>query len=104
MSPNDPECHPDVDDVVDQADAEKAADTYHSFIGAELIVPDAAGNQRMARVLHSVRALDSPEDRPTNIFNDRMTYEVQFPNGKPKSSFYVEPGHINQIMSVESSL
>jgi hypothetical protein len=36
----------------------------------------------MARVLHRVRASDSPEDWPTNIFNDRSAYEVQFPDGE----------------------
>jgi hypothetical protein len=48
-----PDRLPDVDKVIDQSDAdEKAANTYHSFVGAEVIVPDAAGkNRRMARVL-----------------------------------------------------
>jgi hypothetical protein len=79
---NDPDRLPDIDEVVDQSDAEKAADTYHSFIGAEVIVPDAAGNQRMAKVLCRVRESDTPEGRPTNVFNDPSVYEVQFPDGE----------------------
>jgi hypothetical protein len=78
---NDPNCLPDIDDV-DQADAEKAVDTYHSFIGAEVIVPDAAGNRRMAKVLHRVRELDPPEGQSSNIFNDQSIYEAQFPDGE----------------------
>jgi len=78
---DDPNHLPDIDEIVDQTDAEKAADTYHSFIGAEVIVPDAAGNRRMARVLRRVREADPPEGQSTNVFNDRSVYEVQFPDG-----------------------
>jgi hypothetical protein len=31
-----------MDEVVDQNDEERAADTYHSFAGAEIIIPDAS--------------------------------------------------------------
>ena len=32
--------HPDIDEVVDQENAEKAVDTYDKFVGAEVCIPD----------------------------------------------------------------
>jgi hypothetical protein len=55
VSENNPDQLPGIDDVVNQADAEKVANTYHSFIGAEVIVPDASSNRHMAKVLRRVR-------------------------------------------------
>ena len=81
LSADDPNRLPDIDEVVDQADAEKAADTYHSFVGAEVIVPDASGNRRMAKVLRRVRDAMTTDETPTNVFNDRSVFEVQFPDG-----------------------
>jgi hypothetical protein len=73
-----PDRLPDTDEVIDQSDAEKAADTYHSFVGAEVIVPDAAGNRRMAKVLQRIRESDLPVSSDINVFNDRSVFEVEF--------------------------
>ena len=78
---DDPNLLPEIDAVVDQSDAERAADTYHSFVGAEVIVPDAAGNRRMAKVLRRVRESPVSDDHPANVFTDRSLFEVQFPDG-----------------------
>jgi hypothetical protein len=78
---DDPDRLPDIDEVIDNSDAEKAADTYHSFVGAEVIVPDAAGNRRMAKVLRRIRDSGVVPAENNNIFNDRSTFEVEFPDG-----------------------
>jgi hypothetical protein len=70
---------PDIDEIVDQTDAEKAADTYHSFVGAKVIVLDAAGNRHMAKVLWRIRESLEPS-HDTNVFNDQSIFEVQFPD------------------------
>jgi hypothetical protein len=79
---------PDIDAVVDNADAEMAADTYHSFIGAEVQVPDAAGVRRMARVIRQVNNDSSvliedvtPHRGSTNPLLDTSIFEVEYPDG-----------------------
>lgn len=73
---------PEIDDVVDNGDAEKAADTYHSYIGAEVVVPDAAGVRRMARVVKQVdNGLSTPSQQPNNPLLDTSVFEVEFPDG-----------------------
>jgi hypothetical protein len=82
VSEDNPDQLPEINDVVDQADAEKAVDTYHSFIGAEVIVTDASGNRCMAKVLRRVResyATDNVGNQ--NIFNDCSVFKVEFPDG-----------------------
>lgn len=74
---------PDLDVIVDQSDAERAADTYHGYIGSEVVVPDAAGNRRMARVIRRVRdsVQQDPEAEHINPILDTSVFEVQFPDG-----------------------
>lgn len=77
---NDPNWLPEVDEIVDQSKAEKAADTtYHSFIGAEVIVPDASGNRRMAKVLRRARNFQGSTNNSTNMFNDCSIFKVGRP-------------------------
>jgi hypothetical protein len=76
---------PDIDAMVDNADTEVAADTYHSYIGAEVQVPDAAGVRRMARVIRQVNndssELPEPHRGSTNPLLDTSTFEVEYPDG-----------------------
>jgi hypothetical protein len=74
---------PDIDAVVDNTDAERAADTYHSYVGAEVILPDATGNRRMARVLRRVQGNVNNDNQSviTNPLLDTSVFEVQFPDG-----------------------
>lgn len=70
---------PDIDHIVSNSDAEQDADTYHSYIGAEVVVPDAAGNRRMARVIRQVD--NDVTNRTTNPLLDTTPFEVEFYDG-----------------------
>ena len=42
---------PDIDDLVDNSDRRKQADTYDQFLGAEAEIPNSSGTTVMARVI-----------------------------------------------------
>ena len=49
-----PKIH-DIDDVVDNSDRRKQADTYDQFLGAEVAIPNSSGTTAMARVIKKLR-------------------------------------------------
>jgi hypothetical protein len=65
---------PNIDEVVDSSDVEKAADMYHSYLGAEVVVPDTAGVQQMARVIKQIENGDRPQ--AINPLLDTSVFEV----------------------------
>ena len=91
---NGPNAMLDVDDYVNNAeDAEAAADSYDTYIGAELNFPDADGNVVYGRVKKRVQNNDG---QAVGIVNrnpllDTSKYEVEYFDG------YVEEMTTNQI-------
>ena len=74
---------PEIDEVVDNTDRRKQADTYDQFIGAEVALPDTTGKAAMARVMKRVK--DNDENaigvQPNNMLTNTSLYEVVFPDG-----------------------
>ena len=69
---------PDMEDVMDQENAEKAVDTYDQFVGAEVFLPDERGRKIMASTTKRVKNND---DNPRGIehpalFAYHSLYEV----------------------------
>jgi hypothetical protein len=74
---------PDIDDIVNSHDPVGASDAYHSYLGAEVLLPDARGNKRMAKVIKRVRdeANELVGTHNPNPILDTSLYEVEFPDG-----------------------
>ncbi|GFH49007.1 hypothetical protein CTEN210_05483 [Chaetoceros tenuissimus] len=74
---------PEVDDVVDHDNAVKQQDTYDMYIGAEVLFPNAVGDERMGKVVKRLRKNDG-EPSNTGSYNqlhDTALYQVEFPSG-----------------------
>lgn len=71
---------PDIDDIIDQTTPESAADTYHKYVGAEVCLPDASGERKMAKVIKRLKTGNNNSDA-RNPWMDTSTYEVEFPDG-----------------------
>ncbi|GFH48949.1 hypothetical protein CTEN210_05425 [Chaetoceros tenuissimus] len=74
---------PEIDDVVDHDDAVKQQDTYDMYIGAEVLFPNAVGDERMGKV---VKRLCKNDGEPSNTgsynpLHDTALYQVEFPSG-----------------------
>ncbi len=81
---------PDIDDIVDNSDARKLADTYDQFLGAEVAIPDQKGSKTMARVTKRVRDNDgNPRGTHTNNpLTNTSLYEVEFTDGHTEELQY----------------
>lgn len=74
---------PDLDDIVNQEDPVLAADTYDTFLGAEVCLPDDKGNKLMARVTKRIKD-DNGEPigtQTSNPLTNHSLYEVTYPDG-----------------------
>ena len=71
----------DVDNFIRTDDAESEADTYDKYIGAEVVLPNAADEKLMARVRKKIRSDDRNDGKKYNPILDASVYEVQFSDG-----------------------
>ena len=74
---------PDIDDHVDQSNAENQVNTYDSYVGAEVCIPDEKGQKLMARVSKRMKDSDGVAvgQHHENPFMDTSVYEVKYPDG-----------------------
>ena len=81
---------PEIDEVVDNTDRRKQADTYDQFIGAEVALPDTTGRTAMARVMKRVKDNDGNAIgvQTDNILTNTSLYEVEFPDGHTEELQY----------------
>ena len=73
---------PDIDEHIDNTNAERQVDTYDKYIGVEVAVPDRKGQKLMAKVMKRIRSSDSNCDG--NAYNpllDHSIYQVEFSDG-----------------------
>ena len=81
---------PDIDEVVDNSDRRKQADTYDKFINAEVAMPDKDGRTSMGKVVKRVRdnegkGIGTVTDNP---LTNSSLYEVEFPDGHSEELQY----------------
>ena len=81
---------PDIDEVIDNSDRQKLADTYDQLVGAEVALPDKDGKSVMCRVVMQVRdnegnGVGSTSDNP---LTNTSLYEVEFPDGHSEELQY----------------
>ncbi|GFH50560.1 hypothetical protein CTEN210_07036 [Chaetoceros tenuissimus] len=74
---------PEIDDIVDHDDAVKQQDTYDMCIGAEVLFPNAVGDEQMGKVVKRIRKNDgeSSNTGSYNLLHDTALYQVEFPSG-----------------------
>ena len=81
---------PDIDEVVDNSDRRKQANTYDQFINAEVAMPDKEGRTSMGKVVKRVRdnegkGISTVTDNP---LTNSSLYEVEFPDGHSEELQY----------------
>ena len=72
---------PDIDDVIDSENDRTQSDTYDKYIGAEIVLPNSADQNLMAKVKKKLSSNDKNSPNYYNPLRDRSRYEVQFPDG-----------------------
>ena len=94
---------PEIDDVVDNSDRRKQADTYDQFLGAEVALPDSTGRTAMARVMKRVKDNDGVGVgvATTNPLTNTALYEVEFSDGHVEELQYniIAENMISQVDS-----
>ena len=75
--------NPEIDDVVDNSDRRKQADTYDQFLGAEVAIPDSTDKIAMVRVMKWIKDNDGNGVvvATTKPLTNTSLYEVEFPDG-----------------------
>ena len=72
---------PDIDDMIDTENARTEADSYHKFIGAEVMLPNRGDEKLMAKVKKKVKSDDRNDPKLYNPLRDISVYEVEFSDG-----------------------
>ena len=72
-----PPYSPEIDEIIDNSDEERAANSYYQYIGAEVVLPDQKGEKLMGKVRKRVRYDDtSTGEGNYNSMHDKYLYEV----------------------------
>ena len=76
---------PEINDVVDNSDCRKQADTYDQFLGTEVAIPDSTDRSTMARVMKRIKDNDGNGVgvgvATLNPLTNISLYEVEFSDG-----------------------
>ena len=73
---------PEIDEIMDNSDEEKAANSYGQYIGAEVFLPGRKGEKLMVNVRKHVKYDESSTGKGNyNPMNDKSLYEVEYPDG-----------------------
>ncbi len=72
---------PDIDDLIDGENERTQSDSYDKYIGVEIILPNSADQNLMAKVKRKIRSDDKNGVNSYNPIRDHSIYEVQFPDG-----------------------
>ena len=73
---------PEIDEIIDNSDEERAANSYDQYIGAEVMLPDRKGKKIMGKVRKRVRYDDTSTGGGNyNAMHDKSLYEVEYPDG-----------------------
>ena len=71
----------DIDDVIDSENDRTQSDTYDKYIGAEIVLPNSADQNLMAKVKKKLSSNDKNSPSYYNPLRDHSRYEVQFIDG-----------------------
>ena len=69
---------PEKDEIIDNSDEERAANSYDRYIGAEVVIPDRQGEELMGKVRKHFIYDDTSTGRGNyNDMHDKYLYEVE---------------------------
>ena len=69
---------PEIDDIIDNIDEDRAANSYDSYIGAEVVMPDRKGDNRIKKVRKRIDYGDiSTTEGHYNSMHNKYLYEVE---------------------------
>ena len=73
---------PEIDEIIDNSNEERAANSYDQYIGSEVVVPDRKGEKLMGKARKGVRYDDtSTGEGNYNAMNYKSLYEVEYTDG-----------------------
>ena len=72
---------PDIDEFIDNENERTQSDSYDKYIGAEIVLPNSADQNLMARVKKKIMSNDRNGSDHYNPIKDHSKYVVQFPDG-----------------------
>ena len=76
------EGYPEIDEIIDNSDERRAANSYDQYIGDEVVLPDRKGEKLMGKIREHVRYDDTSISKDNyNIIYDKSLYEVEYPYG-----------------------
>ena len=71
---------PEIDEIKDDRDEERVANSYDQYIGAEVVLPDRKGDKLMVKFSKRVRYDDkSTGTGDYNAMHDKSLYKVEYP-------------------------
>jgi len=72
---------PDIDEFIDVENERTQSDSYDKYIGAEVVLPNSADQNLMAKVKRKLKSDDRNRPDYYNPLRDHSRYEVEFPDG-----------------------
>ena len=73
---------PNIEEMIDNSDKERAANSYDQYTGAEFLLPDRKGEKLMGKVRKRVRYDDIITGEGNyNAIHDKPLYEFEYPDG-----------------------
>ena len=73
---------PEIDEIMDNSDEERSANSYDQYIGSEVVIPDRKGEKLMGKVSRCVRYNDTITGKVSyNTMHDKYLYEFEYPDG-----------------------
>ena len=73
---------PEIDEIIDNSDEKRAANSYDKNIVAEVVLPDWKGEKLMGKVRKRVRYDNTSTGKGNyNAMHDKSLYEVDYPDG-----------------------
>jgi len=72
---------PDIDEMINAENAKTESDSYHKYVGVDVILPNSADQKLMAKVKKKVKSNDRNDPRFYNPLRDHSLYEIELPDG-----------------------
>ena len=72
---------PEIDEIIDNSEKQRAANSYDQYIGTEVVITDRNGEKLMGKVSKCVRYDDTSTGKGNyNALHDKSLYEVEYPD------------------------
>ena len=77
-----PPNYPEIDEIIDNSDKERASISYDQYIASEVVILDGKGERLMVKVRKRVRHEGTSSGKYNyNAMHDKSLYEVEYTDG-----------------------